>query len=158
MNEHRDQYSLVLMCRVLKVARAGFPQWLHKPISDRAIKDKRLLTVIRNSYAASGGVYGARRVFGDLREADETCGKHRVERIMRANKIKAVRGHMAPRAISVPPSIIAPNRLNREFSVSAPNQVWVLTLPTSALGKAGFGCAVDGRLAKQANRTCSGAF
>lgn len=101
MNEHRDQYSLVLMCRVLKVARAGFYQWLHKPMSDRAIEDQRLLSVIRNSYAASGGVYGARRVFGDLREAGETCGKHRVERIMRFNKIKAIRGYKAPRPIAV---------------------------------------------------------
>ena len=125
MNEHRDQYSLALMCRVLKVARAGFYQWLHKPMSDRAIEDQRLLSVIRNSYAASGGVYGARRVFGDLREAGETCGKHKVERIMRTNKIKAIRGYKAPRAIAGRPSILAPNRLNREFTVSAPNQVWV---------------------------------
>jgi len=64
-------------------------------------------------------------VFGDLREAGETCGKHRVERIMRTNKIKAVRGYKAPRPINGRPSIIAPNRLNREFTVSAPNQVWV---------------------------------
>src|SRR5690606_33827802 len=77
MNEHRDQYSLALMCRALKVARAGFYQWLHKPMSDRAAEGQRLLTVIRNSYAASGGVYGARRVFGDVREAGETCGKHK---------------------------------------------------------------------------------
>lgn len=125
MNEHRDQYSLALMCRVLKVARAGFYQWLHKPMSDRAIEDQRLVGVIRNSYAASGGVYGARRVFGDLREAGETCGKHRVERLMRANKIKAIRGYKAPRPIAGRPSILSPNRLNREFTVSAPNQAWV---------------------------------
>lgn len=92
-------------------------------MSDRAIEDQRLLSIIRNSYAASGGVYGARRVFGDLREAGETCGKHKVERIMRTNKIKAVRGYKAPRAIAGRPSILAPNRLNREFTVSAPNQV-----------------------------------
>jgi putative transposase len=59
MNEHRHAYSLVLMCRVLNVARAGFYQWLHKPISDRAVEDQRLVGVIRNSYAARGGVYGA---------------------------------------------------------------------------------------------------
>jgi putative transposase len=40
---------------------------------------------------ASGGVYGSPRVFADLREAGETCGKHRVERIMRNNKIKAAK-------------------------------------------------------------------
>ena len=125
MNEHRDRYSLVLMCRVLKVARAGFYQWLHKPLSNRAVEDQRLVGVIRNSYAASGGVYGARRVFGDLREAGETCGKNRVERLMRINKIKAVRGYRAPRSIAGRPSILSPNRLNREFTVMGPNQAWV---------------------------------
>jgi putative transposase len=79
------------MCRVLKVARAGFYAWLNQPNSKRAIQDERLLELIRDSYVASGGVYGSPRVFADLREAGETCGKHRVERIMRNNKIKAAK-------------------------------------------------------------------
>ena len=45
------------MCRVLQVARSGFYAWLHKPLSDRAIEDQRLLGLIRDSYAISGGVY-----------------------------------------------------------------------------------------------------
>lgn len=85
----------------------------------------RLLQLIRSSYAASRGVYGVRRVFGDLREAGETCGKHRVARLMRANKIRALRGYKAPRPIAGRPSIIAPNHLNREFTIDAPNKAWV---------------------------------
>lgn len=53
--------------------------------------------MIRDSYVASSSVYGARRVFGDLREAGETCGKHLAAKIMGENKIKAVRGYKAPR-------------------------------------------------------------
>jgi len=113
------------MCRILRVARAGFYAWLHKPLSDRAIEDLRLLELIRASYAASRGVYGAMRVFQDLREAGETCGKHRVARIMRINKIKALRGYKSPRAIAGRPSIIAPNRLQREFTVEHPDRAWV---------------------------------
>ena len=113
------------MCRVLQVARSGFYKWLHKPLSDRAIEDQRLLGLIRDSYTISGGVYGAPRVFGDLREAGESCGKHRVARIMRRHKIKAIRGYKAPRPIAGRPSIIAPNRLNREFTVDAPDRAWV---------------------------------
>jgi putative transposase len=113
------------MCRVLRVSRSGFYQWLHKPLSDRAIEDLRLLELIRASYAASGGVYGAPRVFQDLRETGETCGRHRVTRIMRLQKIKALRGYKAPRAIAGRPSIIAPNRLQREFMVEQPDTVWV---------------------------------
>ena len=113
------------MCRVLRVSRSGFYQWLHKPLSDRAIENLRLLALIRASYAASGGVYGAPRVFLDLREAGESCGKHRVARIMRAHKIKALRGYKAPRAIAGRPSIIAPNRLQRKFTVAQPDIAWV---------------------------------
>lgn len=125
MNEHRQEYPLTLMCRVLQVSRAGFYAWLQCPVSDRAKDDSRLLELIRNSYAASHGVYGARRVFGDLREAGETCGLHRVERFMQRHKIRAVRGYKKPRSIAGRPSIIAPNHLQREFTVDAPNKVWV---------------------------------
>ncbi len=62
------------MCRMLKVARSGFYKWLHKPLSDRAIEDQRLLALIKDSYDASSGVYGSPRVFLDLREAGESCG------------------------------------------------------------------------------------
>jgi putative transposase len=113
------------MCRVLDVTRSGFYAWLHKPLSDRAIEDLRLLGLIRASYSASGGVYGSPRVFLDLREAGERCGRHRVARIMRSRKIKALRGYKAPRAIHGRPSIIAPNTLQRQFTVEKPDKVWV---------------------------------
>ncbi|MFC6282705.1 MULTISPECIES: IS3 family transposase [Polaromonas] len=125
INEHRNEYRVATMCRVLKVARAGFYEWLHKPLSDRAMEDQRLLSLIRDSYVASGGVYGSPRVFADLREAGQTCGKHRVARIMHANKIKAVRGYKSPRTVIGRPSIVSPNRLNREFTVDEPDRVWV---------------------------------
>jgi hypothetical protein len=48
-----------MMCRLLGVARSGYYDWLKKPESDRAIEDKRLLRLIRASFAASQGVYGA---------------------------------------------------------------------------------------------------
>ena len=125
------------MCRVLQVARTGFFQWLHKPISDREQENNRLLRLIHDSYAASRGVYGARRVFGDLREAGESCGKHRVARLMRAHTIKALRCYKAPRPIAGRPSIIAPNHLNREFTVEAPNKAWVTDITLFAPGRAG---------------------
>lgn len=121
INDHRHEFRIATMCRVLRVTRGGFYQWVHKPMSDRAIEDQRLLGVIRDSYVASGGVYGARRVFGDLREVGETCGKHRVEKIMHQHKIKAIRGYKAPRRIVGRPSIVAPNRLERKFTVDMPD-------------------------------------
>jgi putative transposase len=93
IKSNRDQYDVKMMCRLLEVTRSGYYAWLHEPISHRAQEDARLLRLIRASFVASHGVYGAPRVFLDLREAGETCSKHRVARLMRVNKIRAVRGY-----------------------------------------------------------------
>lgn len=113
------------MCRVLNVARAGFYAWLHYPVCARDKDNQRLLMLIRDSYALSGGVYGYRRVYGDLNEIGETCGKNRVARLMQLNRIKAIRGYKAPRRITGRPSVVAPNRIQRQFTVMRANQVWV---------------------------------
>ncbi|HIE9456949.1 IS3 family transposase [Klebsiella variicola] len=125
INEHRTVWGVMTMCRVLCVARAGFYAWLHNPVSTRDKDNQRLLTLIRDSYSLSGGVYGYRRVHGDLNEIGETCGKNRVGRIMQLNRIKAVRGYKAPRRIAGRPSVVAPNRVQRQFTVVRANQVWV---------------------------------
>jgi len=105
------------MCRILRVSRSGFYQWLHQLLSDREIEDQRLLRLIRASYAASNGVSGAPRVFLDLREVGETCGKHRVARIMRINKTRALRGYQTTRLVAGRPSMVAPNTLQPGFTV-----------------------------------------
>jgi putative transposase len=110
---------------MLKAPRSGYYKWLHQPLSDRAIEDQRLLGLIRTSYTASGGVYGSPRIFLDLREVGEACGRNRVARIMRENQIVATRGYKTPRRIVGRPSIIAPNRLQRVFTVAHPDQAWV---------------------------------
>ncbi|HFI9051966.1 IS3 family transposase [Escherichia coli] len=125
INEHRTVWGVMTMCRVLDVARAGFYAWLHNPVSARDKDNQRLLTLIRDSYSLSGGVYGYRRVHGDLNEIGETCGKNRVGRIMQLNRIKAVLGYKAPRRIAGRPSVVAPNRVQRQFTVVRANQVWV---------------------------------
>ncbi|MGP2798565.1 IS3 family transposase [Serratia ureilytica] len=125
INEHRTVWGVMTTCRVLNVARAGFHAWLHNPVSARDKDNQRLLMLIRDSYSLSGGVYGYRRVHGDLNEIGETCGKNRVGRIMQLNLIKAVRGYKAPRRIAGRPSVVAPNRVQRQFTVVRANQVWV---------------------------------
>jgi putative transposase len=67
IDEHLDIYRVATMCRVLCASRSGFYAWLHQPLSDCAIEDKRLLPSIRDSYTASSGVYGYLRVFADFR-------------------------------------------------------------------------------------------
>ncbi|WP_230863202.1 IS3 family transposase [Enterobacter cloacae] len=125
INDHREIWSIVTMCRVLKVARAGFYVWLHNPVSAGEKDNQRLLALIRDSYTLSGGVYGYRRIHGDLHEIGEVCSRNRVAKIMRKNRIQAIHGYKVPRGTRGRPSLIAPNRVQREFTVVKPNQVWV---------------------------------
>jgi len=114
-----------MMCRLLEVAPSGYYAWLKKPESDRAIEDKRLLRLIRASFKASQGVYGAPRVFLDLRETGETCSKHRVARLMRENNIRAKAGYRTRRYVAGKPFELIPDLVKRKFEVSSPNRVWV---------------------------------
>ena len=58
MIEHRQEFAISLMCRVLRVARAGFYEWLRESVCDRAKENAPLLILIRASYIASRIVYG----------------------------------------------------------------------------------------------------
>ena len=122
---HRHEFHTAVMCRVLDVSRSGYYEWLRKPFSDRAVEDQRLLGLIRAAYIASHRVYGAPRIFLDLREAGETCSKHRVARIMKANNIKALHGYRLPRYARGRTSPLMPNTLQRGFTVPRPNKAWV---------------------------------
>lgn len=122
---HQRDYPVRVHCEVLEVAPSGYYGWPEHPLSNRAQEDARLLRLIRASFVASHGIYGAARVFLDLREAGETCSKHRIERLMRENGLRAVHGYRTRRVHVSKPSVLIPNVLKRQFSVSKPNVVWV---------------------------------
>jgi putative transposase len=81
----RDRYSVQMMCRVLGVAPSGYYKWLRQPISNRAQEDDRLLRLIRTSFVASHGIYGA------------PLGNHRVARLMREANLRALHGYRTRR-------------------------------------------------------------
>ena len=121
---HHDEFSVQLMCRVLGVAPRGYYDWLLQPISNRAQEDARLFRLIRASFTASQGIYGAPRVFLDLREAGETCSKHRVARLMRENGLRALHGYRTRRWSVGKPSVLIPNILQRQFTVRKGTPRW----------------------------------
>ena len=124
---NHDKHHVRTMCRLLDVSPSGYYAWLKKPASDHDNEDKRLLRLIRASFAASQGAYGAPRVFLDLREAGETCSKHRVARLMQENNIRVQGGYRTRRyaASTSKPAELIPNLVNRNFDVSKPNRIWV---------------------------------
>jgi len=122
---HRHEHSVHTMCRLLQVAPSGYYSWLKQPMSNRAMEDARLLRLIRSSFVASKGIYGSPRVFLDLREAGEICSKHRVERLMRVNGLRALHGYRTRRWSVGKPAVLTPNALQRSFTVTQPNKAWV---------------------------------
>jgi len=82
---------------------------------------------VRASFLASDRTYGARRVWHDVLSQGVACGLHRVERLMRAQALRA-----RPRRRGLPRDLgarlagaVAPNLLDRRFSADRPNQKWV---------------------------------
>ena len=122
---NRDRFSVSMMCRLLGVARAGYYAWLEHPISDRAQEDERLLRLIRASFLASHGIYGAPRILLDLRELGETCSKHRVEKLMRENGLRALHGYRTRQLPAPKVPALIPNILQRQFTATHANQAWV---------------------------------
>ena len=126
IQEYLTQYPVRRLCKVLLVHPSGFYAWQHKPESERALDDRRLLGHIKQSWLESGSVYGYRKVRDDMRDLGETCGKHRVYRLMRNENLRSQTGYRRrPGARSGAIATMAPNHLQRQFDVAAPNRVWV---------------------------------
>lgn len=119
-------YPIALMCRLLRVSRAGFYAWRRRPESDRARADRRLLVEIRAAHKASRRTYGSPRVHRDLRAQGLGIGRHRVARLMRENDLRGRRRRRFRKTTqSNHAHSVAENRLERRFCVDAPNKAWV---------------------------------
>ena len=125
IREHRKVFPVASMCRVLRVHRSGFYAWSRQPLSARAREDERLAGMIRSAYANSGGIYGGPRIHRDLGEWGVRCGQKRVARLMRQEKLRALRGYKRPRYKSGKLAVVAPNHLEQRFKTDKPNQAWV---------------------------------
>lgn len=113
------------LCRMLEVHPSGYYAWCRQPRSTRSKADERLTGLIKQFWLESGGVYGYRKIFRDLREVGERCGQNRVYRLMRAAGLRAQVGYRRPRAKAGTVSVLAPNRLQQQFDVDRPNEAWV---------------------------------
>jgi putative transposase len=110
---------------MMKIHRSGYYAWLKQPKSLRQKDDERLLGLIKQFWLESGCVYGYRKIYKDLRELGEACGKNRVARLMKRADLKAQIGYKKPRYKSGKVAVFAQNHLNQDFEVQNPNQAWV---------------------------------
>jgi len=73
------QFPVSLLCRVVGVTRQGFYAWKRRPPSARELADRKLAKRIREIYTETDEIYGASRVYSELKLGDGIpIGKKRV--------------------------------------------------------------------------------
>lgn len=123
IHAERGNVPVARACRVLRVSRSGYYKWLHTEPSSRSIDDALLAAEVKEVFHDHRGRYGAPRVRHALRRQGPRPSKKRVARMMR---ILGLRAHTPRRFRKTTDSRhtkrIAPNLLERNFTVRAPNQ------------------------------------
>jgi putative transposase len=126
IEDHRDEFPVRLMCKVLEVSTSGYYAWRGRPPSKREMANRGLTAKIKEEFENSGETYGSPRIYQVMRKLGLMCSQNRVARLMRAADLKAkqtrryrstTKRNKADR--------VAPNRLKRDFSATAPNRKWV---------------------------------
>jgi transposase InsO family protein len=134
---HERIWHVTTMCRVLEVSRAGFYAWRARPLCDRVKDDWVLRDRIQKIQKDVKGRYGSPRVRMELRALGIPCSRKRVARLMREHGLlarRARRFRVTTKSDHQQP--VAPNVLNRQFSVTRQeqsNRTWaadITYLPT----------------------------
>lgn len=114
------------MCKVFKISKSSYYRWIKSGPSKRWIENEQLLVNINKVFKASSGSYGSPRIAAELNILGFQVSRQRTARIMKAAEIRAKRKRkFVTTTDSRHGHAVAPNVLNREFTVARPAQVWV---------------------------------
>jgi len=129
MKDHCTIFPIDKMCKVLKVSRSAFYNWLnHKP-SKREFENERLTRMIRKIFFKSKKTYGSPRITTRLKKLEFRVSKNRVAAIMRKEGLRSVvKRKYVVTTDSKHNYPVVGNLLNRNFMVTGPGQVWVSDL------------------------------
>jgi transposase InsO family protein len=133
IDDNKDAYGVEPICRVLPIAPSTYHEHEAKrrePArrSARAKRDDVLCADIRRvEDEAYGGVYGAQKVWRQLRREGSRVARCTVERLMRRLGISGVRRGRAFKVTTIPDESAQrpPDLVQREFHATAPNELWV---------------------------------
>jgi len=110
----------------MRVSSSGYYSWRKRPDSPRLTENLKIVPLVRQIHIESGQTYGARRIARVLQAMGIACGRSRARTLMRlAGIIVRQKRKFKVTTHSKHKLPIAPNLLNREFAVDAPNKVWV---------------------------------
>ena len=124
IQRHRRVWPITVQCRVREVSVSGYHAHIARQASTkpcRYLSDAALRVHIKAIHTQTRGSYGRPRIWHALRNEGVRVGKQRLQTLMHQHGIRA-RGK---RRIQVTPDSnpdlpIAPNGLNRQFTVDVP--------------------------------------
>ena len=130
VDEHRDRFGVEPICRELQVAPSTYYACKAREPSARAVRDEQLKNEIRRVYNDNYRVYGARKVYKQLRREGIAVARCTVERLMRELGLAGVvRGKPKRTTTRGDESGSRPADLvDRNFTAPAPNTLWVADL------------------------------
>ena len=127
MEQEKANHSIVAMCRVFKLSTSGFYAWRKRKPSARSLKDIMLKELIREIHDESDGTYGAPRIHAELTlELGIRCSKKRVARLMCEEDLVGVHRRKYNGCTKRDPARpVYPDLVERCFTATEPNQLWV---------------------------------
>ena len=131
VDQHRQQHGVEPLCKALQIAPSGYRRHAarrRKPaqLPERAKRDAELLPQIQSTWDAHHQVYGADKLWKQLRREEVAVARCTVERLMRRLGLRGVmRGKAVRTTVSDPKAPCPLDRVNRQFKAERPNQLWV---------------------------------
>jgi len=127
IEENRERFGVEPICRALEVSASAYYERRTGRRSARAIEDERLLERIREVHERNYCAYGYRRMSIALKREGERVGKSRVQRLMREAEIQGAKRRGKPWRTTKPDPEAGrrPDLVERDFSATAPNRLWV---------------------------------
>jgi transposase InsO family protein len=132
---HRSEYGVEPICAVLPIAPATYYEhraWKRDPKRrcGRAKRDDELRFEIERVWKVNFSVYGAEKVWHQLRREAVDVARCTVERLMRSMGLRgAVRGRaFKVTTVADESTVRPPDLVQRDFRAGRPNQLWVADL------------------------------
>jgi putative transposase len=127
IDEHRGRFGVEPICSTLGVSASAYYQRATGQRSARQVEDERLLARIREVHEENYCAYGYRRTWKALTRAGERAPRCRVQRLMRVHGIQGAKRRGKPWRTTTPDpeACRRPDLVNRDFTASAPNELWV---------------------------------
>ncbi|MFY0256437.1 IS3 family transposase [Chitinophaga sp. 30R24] len=130
IKDHQAEFDVEKMCKVFKVSRSGYYAWFRRKPSKRSMDKEVLCKEVEHIYHKSKGRYGSPKIVAELRSMGLYASRPTVAMIMRNKGLRSViRGKFKVCITDSNHNLeVSANRLNREFTATAPSEKWVSDL------------------------------